>query len=90
MFDQQPREFNPMLKVGALEETITVSASSPAVDSRAPQFVAPSNNVVNLQRRVAGVLPIRIEVPRAGTSYQFVRPLVVDGETTVTMKYKRR
>jgi hypothetical protein len=57
---------------------------------RAPQTVAPSENVINLQRRTSGVLPIRVDVPRAGTSHQFVKPLVVDQETTVTMRYKRR
>jgi hypothetical protein len=36
------------------------------------------------------VLPIRLDIPRAGTSYQFVKPLVVDQDTTVTLRYKRR
>jgi hypothetical protein len=49
-----------------------------------------SANVVNLQRRVAGVLPVAIEVPRTGTSFQFVRPLVLDEETKVTFSYKSR
>ncbi|MGO9084446.1 MAG: carboxypeptidase-like regulatory domain-containing protein [Candidatus Sulfotelmatobacter sp.] len=49
-----------------------------------------SANVVNLQKRVAGVLPIPIEVPRAGTSFAFVRPLVLDEETKVTFSYKSR
>jgi Carboxypeptidase regulatory-like domain len=49
-----------------------------------------SANVVNLQRRVAGVLPVAIEVPRSGTSFQFVRPLVLDEETKVTFSYKSR
>ena len=51
---------------------------------------APSQNVVDLQRRTAGVLPVRIDVPRAGTSHQFVKPLVVDQEVTVGFRYKRR
>jgi hypothetical protein len=51
---------------------------------------APSANVVNLQKRVAGVLPVRIDVPHAGMSYRFVRPLVLDEETTVRFAYKRR
>jgi hypothetical protein len=51
---------------------------------------AASANVVNLQRRVAGVLPVAIEVPRAGTSFQFVRPLVLDEETKVTFIYKSK
>jgi hypothetical protein len=62
----------------------------------APQRNAPSpaspasSNVVNLQRRAAGVLPIRVDVPRAGTSYRFVRPLVLDEETKMTFKYKSK
>ncbi len=50
----------------------------------------PSANVQSLQRRAAGVLPIRIEVPRAGTSHRFVKPLVIDEETVVSFRYKRR
>ena len=50
----------------------------------------PSQNVINLQQRAAGVLPVRIDVPRAGTSLQFVRTLVVDEETLVQFDYKRR
>jgi hypothetical protein len=49
-----------------------------------------SVNVMNLQRRVAGVLPVAIDVPRAGTSFSFVRPLVLDEETKVTFSYKSR
>ena len=51
---------------------------------------APSVNVQNLQRRASGVLPVRMEVPRAGTSHRFVKPLVIDEETVVTFRYKRR
>ena len=53
-------------------------------------IVPPSQNVVELQRRATGVLPVRVDVPRAGTSHQFVKPLVVDQETTVRLRYKRR
>jgi hypothetical protein len=62
----------------------------------APQRNAPSpaspasSNVVNLQRRAAGVLPIRVDVPRARNSYRFVRPLVLDEETKMTFKYKSK
>ena len=49
-----------------------------------------SANVVNLQKKVAGVLPVAIDVPRAGTSFSFVRPLVLDEETKVTFSYKSR
>ncbi len=49
-----------------------------------------SANVFNLQRRVAGVLPVRVDVPRAGTSYRFARALVVDEETKVSFNYKSK
>ena len=50
----------------------------------------PSLNVQSLQRRAAGVLPVRIDVPRAGTSHRFLKPLVVDEETVVQFRYRRR
>lgn len=50
----------------------------------------PSQNVFNLQRRVAGILPVRIEVPRSGRSYRFVRPLVLGEETKITFQYKSK
>jgi len=50
----------------------------------------PSANVQNLQRRAAGVLPVRIDVPRAGTSHRFIRPLVIDEEMGLSFRYKRR
>jgi hypothetical protein len=49
-----------------------------------------SINVMNLQKRVAGVLPVAVDVPRTGTSFSFVRPLVLDEETKVTFSYKTR
>jgi hypothetical protein len=49
-----------------------------------------SANVVNLQRRAAGDLPVRVDVPREGGSYRFVRPLVIDEETKVTFRYKSK
>ncbi len=48
---------------------------------------APSANVQSLQRRAAGVLPVRIDVPRAGTSHRFLKPLVIDEETIVQFRY---
>jgi hypothetical protein len=50
----------------------------------------PSLNVQSLQRRAAGVLPVRIDVPRAGSSHRFIKPLVVDEQTVVTFKYRQR
>jgi hypothetical protein len=54
-----------------------------------PQQVA-SANVFNLQKKVAGVLPVRVDVPRAGSSYRFARALVLDEETKLTFTYKTR
>ena len=51
---------------------------------------AASSNVTNLQQRVSGILPVRVDVPRAGNSYHFVRPLVLDEETKVTFTYKSK
>ena len=57
---------------------------------REAQMTAPSQNVFNLQRKVAGVLPVRVDVPRAGKSYRFVRPLVMEEETTIAFQYKSK
>ena len=73
------------MPLGGLEETITVAAAAPVVDAQVA-----SQNVVNLQRRAAGVLPIRVDVPRTGSSHRFSRPIVVDDETTVRFRYARR
>ena len=54
------------------------------------QIAVNSQNVSNLQRKVAGILPVKIEVPRAGMSYRFVRPLVLEEETRITFQYKSR
>jgi hypothetical protein len=91
-FDQQPRRLDFQMELAALSETITVQASSDtlAANQTAGQQQMPSQNVLNMQRRVAGVLPVRIDVPRAGTMYQFYRPLVLDDATQVSFRYKRR
>ena len=91
------------LSVGSTAETVTVEASNGPHDTRdserlernarkiaAQQQMAASVNVTNLQQRVAGVLPVRIDVPRAGNSYHFVRPLVLDEETKVSFTYKSK
>jgi hypothetical protein len=59
-------------------------------DQRAQQAAEPSMNVQNLQRRAAGVLPVRIDIPRAGSSHRFMKPLVIDEETVVEFRYRRR
>jgi hypothetical protein len=58
--------------------------------NRSQMGQAPSMNVQNLQRKAAGVLPVRIDVPRAGTSHRFVKPLVIDEDTVVSFRYRRR
>ena len=89
-----------VLQVGSVSETVEVTAMATLPMARldnlkmekkqeAPSAAA-SANVVNLQKRVAGVLPIAIDVPHAGTSFRFVRPLVVDEETKVTFSYKTK
>ena len=89
-----------VLPVGSLTETVTVMrqkrpestrrSRSASVRENEQSNVQPSQNVINLQRRAPGVLPVRVDVPRAGTSHQFVKPLVVDQETVVKLRYKRR
>ncbi|HKF23212.1 MAG TPA: carboxypeptidase-like regulatory domain-containing protein, partial [Candidatus Angelobacter sp.] len=49
-----------------------------------------SANVFNLQKKVAGVLPVRVDVPRAGSSYRFARTLVLDEETKLTFSYRTK
>jgi hypothetical protein len=63
---------------------------APLAPGAVSQNASASANVMNLQKRVAGVLPVPIDVPRAGTSFSFVRPLVLDEETKVTFSYKSR
>ncbi len=94
-----PSTYSLSLGVGTTAETIAVEATAVGVPingrnvselqlKNAPQ--AASVNVMNLQRRVAGVLPVAIDVPHAGTSFSFVRPLVLNEETKVTFSYKSR
>ena len=98
-----PARLGTTLEVGAVSETVTVTAGASnmtldgvnKLEAQARQaqelrLLTPSQNVTNLQRRVAGVLPVKIDVPRAGRSYKFVRPLVLDEETRVTFQYKAR
>jgi len=88
------------LDVGGVSETVTVTSGLRDLEREGRRIEeqvkkrentvlnAPSQNVLNLQRRVAGVLPVRVEVPKSGKSYRFVRPLVVDESTTVTFQYR--
>jgi hypothetical protein len=82
------RQLDFRLEAGELTETVSVTAdSSSRIDELAQ---APSQNVFNLQRRIQGVLPVRVDVPRAGSAYRFVRPLVIDEETRVSFDYRSR
>jgi len=90
------------LQVAAATETITVTAKPGRLEKEADriesqvrkdqqaQLNAPSQNVTNLQKRVSGILPVRVDVPRGGKSYRFVRPLVMGEETKVTFQYKSK
>jgi hypothetical protein len=89
-FGGEGQQVDLTLNVGGVEETVTVSADSPSVQFSRAENVEPSLNVQNLQRRASGVLPIRMDVPRAGTSHRFVKPLVIDEESVVTFRYKRQ
>jgi hypothetical protein len=98
----RPLPFSFTLNVGTVAQTVVVESSmsslqtlSPGVEKQARKRAldeerAASANVTNLQRRVAGVLPVAVDVPRAGNSYRFVRPLVLDEETKVTFTYKTK
>jgi hypothetical protein len=95
-----PTSYSLALQVGSAAETIEVQSNAQMLetlplerDSKKKDAAASSsasNNVLNLQRRVSGVLPVRVDVPRAGSSYSFVRPLVLDEETKLTFTYKTK
>jgi hypothetical protein len=86
------------LEVGTVSEAVIVtdgaSLSGERVQEMAQRAQAGLNvnsqNVFNLQRRVAGLLPVAVEVPRSGKSYRFVRPLVLEEETRITFQYKSK
>ncbi|HET9283774.1 MAG TPA: carboxypeptidase-like regulatory domain-containing protein [Candidatus Angelobacter sp.] len=98
----QPFRLSSRLNVGATTSTVEVTSAASqasaeyqyekddrdAKKAEMKQQNAASSNVLNLQKRVAGVLPVRIDVPRAGNSYRFARALVLDEETKVTFNYK--
>ncbi|PYS71667.1 MAG: hypothetical protein DMF69_09615, partial [Acidobacteria bacterium] len=100
----RPTRLGSTLQVGTVSETVTVTAGdnnnmsidglrkleSNARQTQGLYLNTPSQNVFNLQRRVAGVLPVRVDVPKAGKSYRFVRPLVVDEETNVSFEYRSK
>ena len=100
-----PVSFPIALTVGSVSEMVEVSADSVSIDTESAQLsarkdkhkkLAPptpppaSANVYNLQQRVAGVLPVPVIIPRDGTSYRFLRPLVLDEETRLSFAYKSK
>jgi hypothetical protein len=95
-----PASVSFALLIGSVSESIEVRGKDQENESRqierdlkknqAAASSSASINVLNLQRRVAGVLPVQIDVPRAGSSYSFVRPLVLDEETKITFTYKTK
>lgn len=98
----RPAKMGVTMDIAGVTETVTVTESLKDLEKesvrleglsqaqRGQALNKPSDNVFNLQRRVAGILPVRIEVPRSGKSYRFVRPLVLDEETRITFQYKTR
>ena len=90
------------LDIASVNETVTVQNSMDGLEkdskriedmvqaNRGALLNTASQNVFNLQRRVAGILPVRIDVPSSGKSYRFVRPLVLDEETRITFQYTSR
>ncbi len=98
----QPGVVGTTLQVGQINEVVSLTGASnnlmtidgvrkieeQARQSRALQLQMPSANVTNLQKRVAGILPVRIDVPKSGRSYRFVRTLVMDEETRISFNYK--
>jgi carboxypeptidase family protein len=97
-----PLAYRMILNVGSLNQEVSVQVAPKALalfsrpDKKHKSLAAPppppqaSVNVFNLQQRVAGVLPVAVEVPRTGTSYRFLRPLIVDEETKLTFTYKSK
>ena len=98
-------ELKQTLNIGSVSETVEVTAQSSPIAGRvmapppppreAPkdtpsQDTSASTNVADLQKKVVGVLPIAISIPRTGNSYRFLRTLVVDEETKLGFAYTRR
>ncbi|MGC1365789.1 MAG: carboxypeptidase-like regulatory domain-containing protein [Candidatus Acidiferrum sp.] len=95
-----PTSYNFALQLGSVTESVEVTSKDEERESQRIERDLKKNkeaaantastNVLNLQQRVAGVLPVRVDVPRAGHSYEFVRPLVLDEETKITFTYKTK
>jgi hypothetical protein len=88
--NQQAQQVDFLLPIALLTETVTVAAQAAGQSSQVRQNAQePSSNVQSLQRRAAGVLPVRIDVPRAGTSHRFVKPVVLDEEVVLSFRYRQ-
>jgi Carboxypeptidase regulatory-like domain len=101
-----PRAYQIGLELGSVAQTVEVSAQALTVDTSTAMIGGrkekknknaapappppPSSNVYNLQQRVAGVLPVAVDIPRAGVSYRFLRPLVLNEETKLSFTYKSK
>lgn len=101
-----PRAYQIGLNVGTVTQSVEVSAEAITLNTESAQIggrkekknknaplPAPppaSVNVYNLQQRVAGVLPVAVDIPRAGASYRFLRPLVLNEETKLSFAYKSK
>ena len=88
-----PRELVPVASpmgvgYGVAESVTVVTADKAQADGQRQNSNELSLNVQSLQKRAAGVLPVRLDIPRAGRSHTFVRPLVMDEETRVAFRYK--
>jgi hypothetical protein len=104
--ESNPHAYQIGLNVSAATQTIEVRAEALTLDTSTSQIgghkekknknaPAPppppaSTNVYNLQQRVAGVLPVAVDIPRAGASYRFLRPLVLNEETKLSFAYKSK
>ena len=96
----KPARIGTTLEVAGVSETVTVTGDGAEINSRRIEELVKKNqaallntasqNVFSLQRRVAGILPVAVEVPRSGKSYRFVRPLVMEEETRITFQYKAK
>ena len=98
----KPARMGTTLQVGSVSAQVNITADGAnlANENRRLEALARQNqtmalnnysqNVFSLQRRVAGLLPVAVDVPRSGKSYRFVRPLVLEEETRITFQYKSR
>jgi hypothetical protein len=98
----RPVRIGTTLQVASVSATVEINSGAVSLEREGKRIEdqarknnlyllnAPSQNVANLQRRVAGILPVHVDVPRSGKSYRFVRPLVMDEETRITFQYKSR